>query len=1132
MAITTSLVQTSFKKAHFEVVSSVEQLLTKYTIKVYPLVQSSVGSDAITTDQQPNLSMTLNENPTILPIVLPTSTITGAYRAHLTLYSDSDIVSTTEAFLYYDTRTLTVKPVEIDSVHTQSSPAQFRMVAPTIRDATDPNNVQDLAQSDTLYTYLESSGINLACTRVLVNGGVFAARNEYDLGMQTASNGLYAWNIGPTGKNLPIDSAYEVWGYINLAFKDQPSFLLYDKPTLKNVLSFVANDAYVGYHLSLPDVEVTLGDVVGTVSANPIVANITNFSDYTNFPFSSVTVNIRDNTSAQLFSINKPGHSSVITVTSTDLASIVNGADPNVNLSNGVTYKYEFILHFDDADLFKPVQTRSVIEEGQFDDRLLPVTQTSVLNSWQANPAQGNGLVISFRKSEQFMGNLNNQPYNLDKFGVTRVFVEYNVLNSSGALTQWLPMPGGSISQSSVNFALDSNNTDGKYSVPLAPTASSTGTTQDPVYIYAVIPDQAKYNLVQVRLTLSTTNTSFGVNVRTSAPVVIGSTNNFPYTASVRYFPKPAVHDFSIDKPVINLADQNGLTRISFNVPVSVPPYHKSVVTTSGGTVAGTATVVMNNPPFIINNAPGALSAAVTGLSYTPTASASFQLSVAYEYIENGAISTAPVSTSVQMQGFSKPADKGFIITSAEWNQTTQKVDYVLNVSATGTSAVRMDGWTVYTKLSSDGDNSWVNRGNVLRSAGLSQSLDLNITNSNFVNIQIRFTATRSKFLSSSLFTEQTETNSNSATDAGSQSTTITILPSTLPKPLLADISVKNSVYNANGPANQYATVEVNLIPNVDQVQLKNMSDSSTSSQTTNPSSFLVPITATPTNMTFEIRYRFMNYTSGVFSPLYSSPTILVFKTSFSSVSAPLITRKSNAETTFDVDYTYAGSNYTDGSAIIATTVMEITDVYSWVTDAQTDDGKLDLAASKGKKLTACVASTFDSEYKVDGENKRSIAAVKSPSSAPFYVADNPSIVSSSIVVNSTNNTITFDVRNNGDPFFNTVFVLFAQDPGSNEGDKGTFGIALFENSAGFTRNGSQVNLFRGGLVNGVPTTHAHTLTVTAITGTDYDYDKITTFTFQSASDLNTTNANVVLYVANGLEGSDSLVMADLTPIS
>jgi len=140
--------------------------------------------------------------------------------------------------------------------------------------------------------------------------------------------------------------------------------------------------------------------------------------------------------------------------------------------------------------------------------------------------------------------------------------------------------------------------------------------------------------------------------------------------------------------------------------------------------------------------------------------------------------------------------------------------------------------------------------------------------------------------------------------------------------------------------------------------------------------------------------------------------------------------------------------------------------------------------------------------------------------------------VSSSIVVNSTNNTITFDVRNNGDPFFNTVFVLFAQDPGSNEGDKGTFGIALFENSAGFTRNGSQVNLFRGGLVNGVPTTHAHTLTVTAITGTDYDYDKITTFTFQSASDLNTTNANVVLYVANGLEGSDSLVMADLTPIS
>jgi len=1126
MAITTSLVQTSFTEARFEVVSSVAKVITRYTIKVYPFVQPSIGSDSVITIQRPNVSFTINQTPTSLPIDLPIGTITGAYRAHLTLYSGSEVVSK-EAFLYYDTRTLTVKPVEIDSVHTQSSPAQFRMVAPTIRDETDPNDVQDLAQSDILYTYLGSSGINLSCTRVLVNGGGFAARNEYDLGMQTASNGLYAWNISATGKNLPIDSAYEVWGYINFAFKDQPSFSGYDKPTLRNVLSFVANDAYVGYHLSIPSMGVTLGDVVGTVSANPIVANIQNFSDYTNFPFSSVTVNILDNTSAQLFSINKPGYSSVISVTSTDLNSIVNGADttpPIVNLSNGVTYKYEFILNFDDANLFKPLQTRSVIEEGQFDDRLLPVTQTSVLNSWQANPAQGNGLVISFRKNEQFMGNLNNQPYNLDKYGITRVTVEYNVLNSSGALTQWLPMPGGSISQSSVNFSLDSNNTNGIYSVPLAPTASSTGTTQNPVYIYAVIPDQAKYNLVQVRLTLSTTNTSFGVNVNKTAPVVIGSTYAYPYTASVRYFPKPAVHDFTIDKPVINLADPNGLTRISFNVPVSVPPYHKTVVTTSGGTVAGTATVVMNNPPFIINNNPGALSAAVTGLSYTPTASASFQLSVSYEYIENGAISTAPVSTSVQMQGFPKPTEEGFIITSALWNQATQKLNYTLNVSATGTSRVREDGWTVYTKLSSESDNSWVNRGNVLRSAGLSQSLDLSYTNANFVNIQIRFTATRSKYLSSSLFTDQTETNTNNATDAGSQSTTITILPSTLSKPLPANVVVKNNVYNANGPANQYATVEVNMIPNVDQVQLKNMSDSSISSQTSNPSVFLVPITATPTVMSFEVTYRYMNYTSGVYSPIYSSATGMSLRTGVSLVSAPVVTRKSDAGATFDVAYTYNKNHYTTTTSptIGVATAIKLLEDGSSSPITQTDDGTLEVQAYKGKSVTIGGRSTFTSQYVVDGETKTTTQIVDGPSSASFYVAANPSIVPSSCVANSTNETVTFNVENRGAPNFTSAFVLLAQEPSDNEGDKGMFAIAAFANPTGFQVGQSENNFFTGDIFNGVATQASHTLTVTAVSGTGYD--KVTTFRFSSQTPLNPGATKVVLYLANAVEGSSSVV--------
>ena len=183
-----------------------------------------------------------------------------------------------------------------------------------------------------------------------------------------------------------------------------------------------------------------------------------------------------------------------------------------------------------------------------------------------------------------------------------------------------------------------------------------------------------------------------------------------------------------------------------------------------------------------------------------------------------------------------------------------------------------------------------------------------------------------------------------------------------------------------------------------------------------------------------------------------------------------------------------------------------------------------------GQQVNMAIRNEFAYNYYVDDQAVPGTQVVQS-GSVTFYVAANPSIVSSDsdIEVRPTPfNTITFKVRNNGGPNMTTALVIFAQDPGSNEGDKGTFGIALFQNSAGFQGGVSQTNVFSGGLVNGVPTTAAHTLTVSAITGTGYN--KVTTFTFQSATVLTTTHANVVLYVANAIEGSDSLVKADIEP--
>jgi hypothetical protein len=137
-------------------------------------------------------------------------------------------------------------------------------------------------------------------------------------------------------------------------------------------------------------------------------------------------------------------------------------------------------------------------------------------------------------------------------------------------------------------------------------------------------------------------------------------------------------------------------------------------------------------------------------------------------------------------------------------------------------------------------------------------------------------------------------------------------------------------------------------------------------------------------------------------------------------------------------------------------------------------------------------------------------------------VAGNPRIVESSIVVNSTFDTVTFNVENKGDPYLTSAFVLLAQEPSDNEGDKGMFALGAFGNLNGFALGQAENNFFRGGLFNDVPTQAAHTLTVTAINGTDYD--KVTTFRFSSQTPLNAGATKVLLHIANAVEGSSSVV--------
>jgi len=499
---------------------------------------------------------------------------------------------------------------------------------------------------------------------------------------------------------------------------------------------------------------------------------------------------------------------------------------------------------------------------------------------------------------------------------------------------------------------------------------------------------------------------------------------------------------------------------------------------------------------------------ALLGLSYVPTADASFQLKVKYIYSEKPTFSTNESSMDVQMQGF--PSNE-FTIVSASWNKATQRLEYELNITATSTSVSRVDGWNIWHQVSQGG--GYTGLGTFLRRDGLSRSTVLVGSIPDFSDIEVKFVATRTPWLNSIQSAEPDVGSQREIPDGGggvkdNETTKITILPATLRKPLLSDIALSNIIYDVNGPVNQNATLATTLPANVAGVRITNVSDSSTSTS----NSFLIALSSVSTAMSFVLDYKYNSYVSGVLSSTYSDPVTLSFTTGSSNASIPVIVSKeATGVSTLTVIYTSSDASVTGGSNSLVSKMMVNVNSINGFVGNRVNSGSLALWGYRGNQVTLFIRNSFTCPYQFGSESGSSLQDIDR-AGVLFWVAANPAIVESSIVVNSGTNSITFDVKNNGAPSLNSVLAVVSQDAGIADTDLGMYAVAMYTNSGGFAVGSTYTNVLSGG--------PAHTLTVTGITGVSYE--RVTSFRFNSVTDVNTTTANVLLHVANTTEGSDS----------
>jgi hypothetical protein len=835
--------------------------------------------------------------------------------------------------------------------------------------------------------------------------------------------------------------------------------------------------------------------------------------------------------------------------------------DVNDHNVTGLSYPISFVgddfvlsvkyVYLENTSIKTDVTDMTIQQQG-----LLPITDARVVNSWELDADHGAGLVVSFKKTAQFMGN-STVSYNLDAAGnQATVRAEYSITRNGNDWTHWLPLAGGSIAQGVVDYTVYGSNANGIYDVP-PNSGSDLGPVQPYVNIYAVIPEQqANYKLVKVRLTLSTASSEYtplididmitndntdGTVANPSVPIGTSetyhvapvSTATYPITdASVRYFPKADVHSFADTyEPKIGSVDASG--NVHFIVPVNVPPYFSSSVTTIGsGIVSGTASVVSNSD----GNSNQYLNGNVTGLSYAPTTNGSFTINVAYTSNENTAIGTiGVVSQEVKMQGL---PSNSFTVPASSWDGANQQIDYTLSITATENTSHRMDGWNVYTKLSSE--SSWTSHGSLLRSDGVTNCVDLSESSyPAYATIDVKFVATRSIYLFSSNTTDQRETvQPNSTTDE--EIVRIITLPNTLPAPTATDITLANLVYNTLVTTSQSGTLTVSKITssnsaNIARITITGPNDSTDTVHTSNntlPLSF--GLTSTSTALSYSVTYDYNQYVNNVLAPsVSSSGTVVTFTTSTSTRNAPEIDSKSYSESNeeFTLRYTSVNSGTLSDSAertsiayvkpydaVNNNAAVELSDA-NGNNDAD-GEGNVDASGNAGMKLVLYVVDSFVTSYSVTVDSNSSTShdtdaqIIQSPNSADFILAANPKIDEDSIVVNS-NNTVKFSVNNNGAPVLHQVVLVVAQDSSDSENDSGFYALCIFTANDGFVA-GTVVSdtLNLGG--------NNTTFTLTAISIDGAGMDMVTNFEFASSSSFATTNANIVLYVKNNTEGADS----------
>jgi hypothetical protein len=266
----------------------------------------------------------------------------------------------------------------------------------------------------------------------------------------------------------------------------------------------------------------------------------------------------------------------------------------------------------------------------------------------------------------------------------------------------------------------------------------------------------------------------------------------------------------------------------------------------------------------------------------------------------------------------------------------------------------------------------------------------------------------------------------------------------------------------------------------------------------------------------------------------------VTFKNSTSDRStAPVIDSKQYYDTSgnfFTVTYDISGNV---GSWLNSNTAL-VSNVYvkqfglNNDTLVGTNDGSVDISVFNGDKVNLYVQDAFTTTYTVtpeviggitnvngNGTNKTSVQAVSSPSVA-FYLADNPQIVESSIVVDGSHNVVTVDVKNMGTLYLNNAMLVVSQDSTIDEGDQGYYALAYFNNqTTGFLSTVPESNTLdiSGNLQN--------KQIKLSVSETETGMTKNTKLTFSPINLVNQNPVNLVLLVRNTIEGSDSCAVAN-----